>query len=87
MFPCAHAIYEETYLEGATYVSRVARGHSVYTLENCDMFNGTKDERARASEGFYPELTTTIQAAALLNQDIVRACLALDAKRNMKEVK
>ena len=73
--PTAHAIYEEDYDNGTI---RCARGSNIYSTVGSNP--------SIKKETSHPELFTTMYAAALLNKDIENACLALDAKRGMKEL-
>jgi hypothetical protein len=81
--PIAHAIYEEDTLEevGKTLVFRtkMSRGDSLQVCMNSGMMpNVPKKEREWHLKAFRPDLHYSIQAAAVLYQQIEHACLQLD---------
>jgi hypothetical protein len=88
--PLVHAIYEESFLEkvGKTMVfrTRPTRGYTVDVVQHSGMLNGSKKEKAYHLKSFRPDLWASIQAAAILYQQLEHACVELDEARGMKEI-
>jgi hypothetical protein len=87
--PIAHAIYEEDTLgrEGKNlrFATKAVRGESLQVVQHSGMLNGSKKEKAYHLKAFRPDLFYSIQAAAILYQQIEQACLELDAARGNGE--
>jgi hypothetical protein len=88
--PIARAIYEEDTLEreGKTLIfrSKIARGDTIQVVQHSGMLNGSKREKEYHLKAFRPDLYNSIQAAAVLYQQIEQACLQLDEAHKRGEI-
>ena len=84
--PLVHAIYEECTFEKGMFRSTLRRGESIQVMQHSGMLNGSKREKAFHLKAYRPDLFYSIQAAAVLYQQLEAACLQLDAERGMKEI-
>lgn len=88
--PSVHAIYEEDTLEkeGKTLVFRTkaVRGDSLQVVQHSGMLNGSKKQKEYYLKAFRPDLHYSMQAAAVLYQQLEHACLELDEVRGKGEI-
>lgn len=83
--PLVHAIYEEEQIEQMTFTTKVVRGSTIHVNQHSGMLNGSKKEKAYHLKSFRPDLWASIQAAAILYQQLEHACVELDEAHGMKE--
>jgi hypothetical protein len=88
--PIAHAIYEEDILEETSnalvFRTKMSRGDSLQVCMHSGMMpNVPKKEREWHLKAFRPDLHYSIQAAAVLYQQIEHACLELDKEHKKGE--